>query len=459
MSTTSAGSFTGSSLFASSLVQQITNAVNIASIPMNNLQTEQTTLQGEQTELGTLTTNFSSLGTALSTIDSATGASSYSATVSNPGIASASVSSGVMAGTYSLTVNKTGANTNTISNDTGLLTVTNPAQQNLSTSTSFTLLVGPSGDQTQYSITDSAGTLDGLANAINASGANVQATVVNVGSSSSPDYRLSVQSRDFAPDTVQLEDNGNNNADMLTQLGSGGSYVEYQVNGEPTVDSSSQSLTLSPGLTVNVAATGSATITVAQNGDSIANALSSFATAYNAALAEVNKNRGQSGGALTGDSTVLSLTEALDNIGDYTGASGSSVISLADLGLTFDKSGNLDFSQSTFDQAASSNMTDVLNFLGSVSGDTGFLGTANSILTGINDPTSGLLATETLNLSTENTSLNDQIATDQTKITQLQANLQAQMAAADASISTLEQQANYFQMMFQTQNANAQLGF
>jgi flagellar hook-associated protein 2 len=225
------------------------------------------------------------------------------------------------------------------------------------------------------------------------------------------------------------------------------------------VNSSSQTLTLSPGLTVNVAGTGSATITVAQNGDSIASALSSFATAYNAALAEVNKNRGQSGGALTGDSTVFSLTEALNDIGDYTGASNTSVISLADLGLTFDKSGNLDFNQSTFDQAASSNMTDVLNFLGSASGDTGFLGDANSILTGINDPVSGLLATETLNLSTENTGLNDQIATDQTNIAQLQANLQAQMAAADASISTLEQQANYLQTMFQTQNADAQLGY
>jgi flagellar hook-associated protein 2 len=455
MSTTSAGSFTGSSLFAGSLAQQITNAVNIASIPMNNLQTEQTTLQGEQTELGTLSGDFTSLGTALSTIDSATGASSYSATVSNPGIASASVSSGVMAGTYSLTVNKTGANTNTISNDTGLDTVTDPSSENLSTSTAFTLVV----NSTSYKISDSAGTLDGLANAIDASGANVQATVVNVGSSSSPAYRLSVQSKDFAPDTVQLTDNGNNNADMLTQLGSVGSYVQYSVNGEPSVNSSSQTLTLSPGLTVNVAGTGSATITVAQNGDSIASALSSFATAYNAALAEVNKNRGQSGGALTGDSTVFSLTEALNDIGDYTGASNTSVISLADLGLTFDKSGNLDFNQSTFDQAASSNMTDVLNFLGSASGDTGFLGDANSILTGINDPVSGLLATETLNLSTENTGLNDQIATDQTNIAQLQANLQAQMAAADASISTLEQQANYLQTMFQTQNADAQLGY
>jgi hypothetical protein len=33
------------------------------------------------------------------------------------------------------------------------------------------------------------------------------------------------------------------------------------------------------------------------------------------------------------------------------------------------------------------------------------------------------------------------------------------MAAADASIATLEQQSSYLQMMFQTENANAQLGY
>lgn len=420
---------------------------------MNNLQTEQTTIGNQQAELGTLSSDFSSLGTALSSIDSATGSSSFAATASDTSVASASVSAGVLAGTYSLTVGSIGANTNTISNDTGLLQVSDPTQTNISTSTSFTLLV----NSTSYTITDSAGTLDGLANAINASGANVQATVVNVGSSSSPDYRLSVQSLNFAPDTVQLEDNGNNNSDLLTQL-SGGAYVQYQVNGEPSVNSTTQSLALSPGLTVNVLGKGSTTITVSQNGQSISNSLASFANAYNAALAEVQKNRGQNGGALTGDSTIFSLTESLNDLANYAGGSGG-VTSLANIGLTFDQNGNLDFSASTFSQATSANMTDVLNFLGSVSGNTGFLGAANNILTSINDPTTGLLPLANQNLTNEVNSLGDQITTDQANITQLQQNLTAQMAAADASIATLEQQANYLQMMFQTQNADAQLGF
>ena len=103
--------------------------------------------------------------------------------------------------------------------------------------------------------------------------------------------------------------------------------MQYSVNGEASVNSNSRSLTLSTGLTVSVLGTGTTTVTVAQNGSSIANALASFANAYNAAAAELSKNRGQNGGALSGDSTVYSLTELMNNIANYTGTSGSVLLS------------------------------------------------------------------------------------------------------------------------------------
>jgi flagellar hook-associated protein 2 len=342
----------------------------------------------------------------------------------------------------------------------GETTVTDPTQDNISSSTSFTLVV----NGVDTTIDDSAGTLDGLASAINSSGANVQATVVNVGSNTSPDYRLTVQSLDYnSNDNIQLLDPGNSNANLLSVTLAAGADVEYTVNGQPAspnppTQSTSRSLTLSPGLTVNVLGSGTATISVAQDGSSIENALSSFATAYNAAMADVNKNRGQAGGALTGDSSIFSLSEALNQIVNYQGGSGN-IASMAAIGLTFDTNGNLDFDASTFEQASSTDLTDVLNFLGSVSGDTGFIGTANEVLTGISDPTTGILPQEATTFSNEVTNLNNQISDDQSNITTLQQNLQNQMAAADAAISALEQQASYMQMMFQTENANAQLGY
>jgi len=460
-SSTSPATFTGSSAFSASLAQVIANAVANASIPMNNLQTELTTVQGQQTELQTLTSDFSSLGSAVTALDSSTGSSSYSATVSNTAVASAAVSTGVLAGSYTLDVTNPGSQDTVMSGTTeGETTVTDPTQDNISSSTSFTLVV----NGVDTTIDDSAGTLDGLASAINSSGANVQATVVNVGSNTSPDYRLTVQSLDYnSNDNIQLLDPGNSNANLLSVTLAAGADVEYTVNGQPAspnppTQSTSRSLTLSPGLTVNVLGSGTATISVAQDGSSIENALSSFATAYNAAMADVNKNRGQAGGALTGDSSIFSLSEALNQIVNYQGGSGN-IASMAAIGLTFDTNGNLDFDASTFEQASSTDLTDVLNFLGSVSGDTGFIGTANEVLTGISDPTTGILPQEATTFSNEVTNLNNQISDDQSNITTLQQNLQNQMAAADAAISALEQQASYMQMMFQTENANAQLGY
>ncbi|HTP87638.1 MAG TPA: flagellar filament capping protein FliD [Bryobacteraceae bacterium] len=452
-SSTSAGSFTGASSFSSSLGQAITRAVAIASLPMQNLQTQQSALQNQQSELGTLTTRFSSLGTALTSVDTAATNGSYSGTLSNTAVGSASVTSGALPGTFSLSVSNVGAYENTMSNDAGVLKVTDPSKTSLSTGSSFTLSI----NSTQYQITDSTNTLNGLAQAINTSGANVQATVVNVGSSSSPDYRLSIQNLEYAPDTVQLTDDSNNNAPMLTEL-TPGAYVTYQVNGATAVNSTTRSLDLATGVTVNVSGAGSTTVTISQTSAGLVNALTNFANAYNSAVDEVNKNRGQSGGALTGDSAIYSVTSMLNNLTSYTSASGS-IASLSDIGLTFDQSGHLNFDATAFQNAVSANSTDVMNFLGSASADTGFLGTANDILTGINDSSTGILTQSNDSLTSQISKLGDQITADQNQVNLLQQNLVSQMAAADAAISTLEQQANFFQMMFQTQNANAQLGF
>ncbi|HJU12245.1 MAG TPA: flagellar filament capping protein FliD, partial [Candidatus Binataceae bacterium] len=376
---TSGASFTGSSAFSAQLANVVTRAVSMASAPLNQLQSQQTTVTNQQKELEALLTDFQSLQTALDSIDSASGLGSFAATVDNESVATASISSGVMAGTYAINVTSIGARTSTISAD-GLTTVTDPSAGNIDASSSYTLTVNGQA----YAITDSTGSLNGLAQAINASGANVQATVINVGSSSSPDYRLSVQSLNYAPDSVQLDDGTNSLLNTLTT----GSYVSYQVNGQPStpINSNSRSVTLSPGLSVNILQTGTATIDVAQDTGAIADKLTSLVNAYNATVDELAKNRGQNGGALSGQSVIFELQSALRNIVGY-GAPSGTITSLAQLGVSFNQSGHLQFDQSAFDEAAPS---DVLAFFGSESSG-GFLQAASNVLNSVTDPINGLL--------------------------------------------------------------------
>jgi flagellar hook-associated protein 2 len=436
--------FTGSSAFAAQLAAVIQTAVSEASAPITQLQSQQTTLNNQQSEMQTLSNDFQAVQSAIDAINTAAGTGAYSAASSASSVATATLGAGVMAGSYVITVGSLGSQTNTMS-PSGLTQVSNPATGNIDSSSSYTLTV----DGQNYAITDSAGTLNGLAQAINASGANVSATVVNVGSPSSPDYRLSVESNQYAPDTIQLTDSSN--TQLLSTL-STGSYVTYQVNGQPStpVNATSRTATISPGLSVTFTGTGTATITVSQNTTAIANALNSFVSAYNTASAELNKNRGQNGGALAGNSIVYELQNALQSMVEYIAPSGN-VNALAEIGISYDQNGNLQFDQTAFDQAATG---DVLNFFGSETGG-GFLQNAENIMTSITDPTQGILPQATQTLTSELSDIGTEISNDQSQVNQLQQTLTQQMAAADAAISSLEQQLNEITGMFNAEQTQA----
>jgi flagellar hook-associated protein 2 len=444
MGSTSLTPFTGSSAFAAQLQQVISTAIVRASAPLTQLQTEQSTLQGQQSELGTLSNSFSSLQTALASLSAAAQNNGLSAQVSDSTVATASVGSGALPGIYSLTVVSLGTQANTISADS-LSKVTDPTTTSIDSSSSYTLSV----EGQSYTLTPSTNSLDALVQAINSSGASVQATVVNVGTSSAPDYRLSIQSSNYAPANIQLSDGTNNLLNTVTP----GTYVQYQVNGQPAtpINATSRQATISPGLTVSLAGTGTANITVAASTGAVSNALNTFVSAYNSAVGELQKNRGKSGGALSGQSIIYALQNQLNNIANYNGGGTGSVNSLANIGLAFDSNGNL-----TFDASALStdNPQDVLNFLGGTSTG-GFLQTANGMLNGITDATTGTLTNATQTMTNELSQIGTQISNQETSISNLQKTLTTQMASADAAISSLEQQVTEITDLFTSMQQNA----
>jgi len=437
--------FTGMSTFSSSLNNEISQEVQIASLPYELLQDDVTTLTNQSNELQTLDTDVAAVQSAVSGLASAAG-SMLSASVSDPSVATATVGSGATAGSYTLEVTNLGSYSDALSMEpttaNGLPTVTDPATQNISASDSYTLTVGT----TTIPISYSGGNLNGLAQAINDADAGVQATVVNVGSNSAPDYLLSLQSDQLGPLTMQLNDG---NQDLLTASGNAGTLAQYSVNGQ-SVQSDSDTVTLAPGLTVQLTGTDASaatTVTVAANPSAVGNALQSFVTAYNTAIAELGNNRGQGTGALDGQSIVYELTDTLQGLANYSTGDGA-INSLAALGVTFnDTTGRLSYDQSTFDSATSGQTDALTQFLGSATGG-GFLETATNAMTGLVDPTSGVLAEEISTVGASITSTDTQIANEQAQVTQLQTNLTQQMAAADATIYELQQQTTQMQGIF-----------
>jgi len=404
---------------------------------MQALQADQSTISGEPSELSTLGGLFNSLQTSLQSISSATGTNALQATVGDQTIVSASVTGSALPGTYTIDVLNAGSASSAMSNSA--TAVTDPTSQSISTSTSFTLTVGT----TNYNI--SASNLNALATAINSSGAPVQAVVINVGSPTAPNYQLSLQSTALGNVALQLNDGTTN---LLSPLNTGTS-ASYTVDGQPPsgITTNSSTVTVAPGLNVTLEKQGTTTVSVSSNLGSVSSELSSFVTAYNAAVAEVQKNVGQNGGALVGDSTVLDMEQALRQMITYSG-SGGSITSLAQLGVEFTQQGTLTFDSSTLAGLSQSQINDALTFLGDPNTG-GFLQYANNTLNSITDPVSGAVVTETQSLQNQNTQDQTEITNDQQQLTLMQTNLQAQMAQANALIATLQNQTSFLQGLFQ----------
>jgi flagellar hook-associated protein 2 len=435
---------TGTSSFASSLQASVNRAIEIAALPMEALQADESTVSGETSELSTLSGLFNTLQTSLTNISTGTGSSALQATVGDPSVVSASVTGSPLAGTYTVQVLDPGSYSSAISDSA--TPVTDPTSQNISPNSTFTLTVGTS----TYTVT--AGDLNDLASAINSSGAPVTAVVVNLGSPESPNYQLSLQSTGLGDVALQLNDGTSN---LLGNLNAG-TDASYTVDGQPTgpngIQSDSSTVTIAPGLNVTLEAAGTTTVTVASSLSSVSSELSSFVTAYNAAFAEVEKNTGQNGGALVGDSSVLDMQQSLTQMIGYAGSSGS-ITSLAQLGVEFTQQGTLTFDPIVIAGLSQTQISDALTFLGDPNNG-GFLQYANNTLDSITDPTTGVIATDTQSLENESSQDQTEIANDQAQLTLLQTNLTAQMAQANALIATLQNQTTFLEGLFQAGTSN-----
>jgi len=440
--------FNGSSSYAADLQQTITHAVDIASIPLNQLNRNVTALQAQATEIGYLQNGFNLLQNAIKSLTAGVNGGGLSASVADDTIASANLvsSSTINAGTYSLNVINAGSPSVSVSN-TGLPTVTDPTSTSISTASSYTLTVNGS----TLTITPVANSLNALAQAINTSGAGVSATVINLGSPSAPSYTLSLQSTALGNIPIQLNDG---TQDLLNTL-STGTQAQYQVNGQPAtaISSSSSTVTLAPGLTVNLLHTGQTSITVANDPSAASTAISSFITAYNATVDELATNRGTAAGPLSGQGIVFSLGQTLRGLVGFTGGAGS-VTTLADLGVTFDGKGHLAFDQEQFASVAAANPGDLASFLGNGKGS-GFLAAASSIIDGVTNPSNGIFQAQQATIQHRIDADNLEISDTQDRITAMQTQLTAQMSAADALLSKLQSQVSFMTQLFEAQNAIA----
>jgi flagellar hook-associated protein 2 len=418
--------FTGISQYASDFQAILNKAVEVAQIPVAQLQAQDSTVLQQKSLLGTLNSSVADLATSMQLLGQVASSGALGATSSDASVVSVTNTGSTAATSY--TINSiTSAATSASERSTGHFA------DSVSTavgSGTFTLEVGSK----PYTFSLPTNNLTTLRDQINTLGAGVTASILTT---SGGNY-LSVTANSTGATTLQLYDGATaTGTDLLTGTNQGTNAV-FQLNGIDISQPGNAVNSVIPGVTFTILGSSGTpvTLSVASDPTQLSSALQDFVTNYNTVATQVAVQEGASGGPLGGDTIINQLQTMLNQIASYHTSTGT-VQNLSDLGIEFSQTGQASFNQTTFDGLSSTQLTDGLAFVGSAT--TG-LGRFSASLTEFSDPIDGVIQAEESGLTTTDQHLQDQITTLNTHIATMQANLTAQLETADAQQAELQSQ-------------------
>lgn len=406
-------------------------------LPVQVLESQQLELQRQRTDFGTLATKLSALESAAADLASATAFDATTATVSNEAIARASSGTGAVPGSYSIVVNQLARAQVTVTNGT------TPDADTTVVASGGTLTIGG----TVVSVSGDV-TLQGLAAAINETdGIGVTASVVRSGSA----YQLVLTGREMGAANAFAVDNALTGGTGISLSPANAQDARDAIATINNVAVSSTTNTIEdaiPGTSIALQQESSTPITLTITADtaSVQEMVRKFTSAYNdltafldaQTKAYADKERDNIGG----DPLVRQLRSSLSRVvNGEVGASGDAYTSLAQVGLTFSRTGQLEFRAADLEQALKIDRDGVAAlFQGAAGGD------------GVFDRIKGALSTYTASggfIPTAQTRLDDQLSKISSRIEEMERRLairrealQKEFIAADLAIAQLNASQN-----------------
>jgi len=355
-------------------------------------QQQQASLATQAASLNFLNSGVQALQTALFSLTDLTGSfSSQTVSSSQPSIVAASVQSGAANGVHSLVVQ----NLATVSSY-----YTDPVTSSSTTLDSGTISVGVGTASHDITIDSSNNTLDQLAAYINSQDYGVQASVINDVSGA----RLALVSKTSGA-AGDLNVTANSSG-LNFHKSAAGVDAQFTVDGVPLTSGTNTVTSAIPNVTLNLltaAPSTPVTLTIAANTAAVTQAINNFVSAYNSVMTAVNSqfkaDANSSAGPLASNSALRSLQSSLLSDATFSIAGNNGIVNLASLGVDMANDGTLSVDTTKLNDALTNHFADVQTFFQSVSAD-GFATNVKNDLNGLVGPTSGLLA---LNLN-ENSS-------------------------------------------------------
>ena len=464
------------------------------------LQARQTTNTNKITALTAMKTSMSALYLSLATVQDQLNTRTVTSTDSSNSYVTA-IASGASAGNYDVSV-KTVATKGRISptldasgNPTNLA-VADP------TAAIFTggngnasfALEGTDGVLKTIQVSDNS--LNGLRDAINASGAGVSASIINTGSGANP-YQLVIAAKTTGTGTTSgvvsfaaIANADGSVASVNSGLGitsgaisgtfatptaltggltsdqSGATAVDsvFTLNGIQLTRKTNSVMDAADGVTFNLlqgGETGNTTLTVAQNLTSATTGMQDVITKYNALLTGYNTastssknadgsiNQGPLSGDPTSQAMMTQIRAALTGTSAGLLAAGATYSSLGSVGVRTNSDGTLSLSTSAFQAALTKDPTSVMNLFTLSGGSTTGTGTikgpcqtASDLLATLSSSSSGMLATDLKNIQANNSALAIQISQGQSQLDRQKTVLQKQFSDMEVTVAMLKASAS-----------------
>jgi len=426
----------GSGLDVNAIITALVNAKQAG--PAQQISDQSTQLQAQEAGLTGLSSALSSLQSTLSTLGSSLTFNSYTATLSNTALGTTSTLPNAQPGTYNVVVSH-------------LATAQQRASSAYASGSAVgagTLTVGV-GNQSMNITVSATDSISTIATAINQSSSNpgVQATIVN-GANGAQLLLTSTKTGVANAFTVSAGSGSSTGLSSLaTTLNTAGSNeasdASLSIDGIAVTSASNSVSGALNGVTLNLAATGSSTLTVSQDTGAVTDAVNNFVTAYNSYVSTVGTlssydPSSKQGGVLLGDTTLMSVQRQVNSVLSSSVA-GNSIGSLAALGITRNADGTLSSNSSTLSSALQSNPGAVQDLF---AGTNGYATRLNSMLDGFTS-SSGIIATRTASIQSQLTNLSQESAALTARMNVYATQLRQQYTALDTLMSSLNNTSSY----------------
>jgi flagellar hook-associated protein 2 len=432
----------------------INQLLEIESQPLTTLQNREADLEEKISDFGKVKSAISTFQSAIEDLTSASGFSLFSSSSTDETVATVTADSSAVPSSYDVVVSQLASYDKLASSSyTDTLTAVGTG----------TLSITVDGSTMDLTLDGSNNTLADIRDAINNSTDNpgVTATILNESGGS----RLILTSEETGQDnaiTVSVDDDDGDDSDSsglsrLFYIGAGDDGLAEQVETAQdallTIDgfdiqSASNDVTDAvSGVTIQLAAVGSSTISISRDNTQIEEEISEFVDAYNTLQTTLDELES---GSLQNDSTLRRIQSGFKDVLNQVATVDGADAYLFELGITRDRYGTLSVDSSELSTALSDDFNRVVNILSDET--TGFISRFYSYAEQLVE-VGGIIDNKDESLDSQKDNLQTQIDRQELHLENYEAMLIEQFAALDQTMAILTSTSTYLENQIASWNA------